>query len=391
MTGSVTKYTVSGSSRPKWRYRLRLGKDESGRDLRDGAGGFTKESEALNAMRDRIKEIEAERNAVAAPQSESLGEWLTKWIDRYGKERCTLKTLERYRQLAGYVTDGGGELAAIAKLPLAAVKPAALESALYGLLRAPGKRRKHVSARTVRHVAGLLNVALNKAFRLELIAVNPMLRVELPSVERSQARSLTADEITALRGATRGHWAYALIELGLSTGARRGELLALQWSDIDWTKKAVVISKSLEQTGAGLRVKATKTERPRVCALPHAAVVALQFQRDQQAEHKRQFGKDYRDGNLVFCEPSGEHLQPDLVSQVVVRRMQKAGITNASMHTLRHTHASNLLSQGVPVSAVSARLGHSDQTTTMRIYSHALPDDDRRAADAWDTISGRVQ
>jgi integrase len=60
------------------------------------------------------------------------------------------------------------------------------------------------------------------------------------------------------------------------------------------------------------------------------------------------------------------------------------------MHTLRHTHASNLLSQGVPVSAVSARLGHSDQTTTMRIYSHALPDDDRRAADAWDVVSGPV-
>jgi len=91
-------------------------------------------------------------------------------------------------------------------------------------------------------------------------------------------------------------------------------------------------------------------------------------------------------------QPSGAYHEPDLVSQVVIRRMRKAGINEASFHTLRHTHASNLLSRGVPLPAVSARLGHSDTNVTARVYSHALPADDQRAADTWDAIiKGPVQ
>jgi integrase len=66
--------------------------------------------------------------------------------------------------------------------------------------------------------------------------------------------------------------------------------------------------------------------------------------------------------------------------------MHKAGINDGSMHTLRHTHATHLISKGVPLPAVSARLGHADVNVTARIYSHALPADDQRAADTWDTI-----
>ena len=98
------------------------------------------------------------------------------------------------------------------------------------------------------------------------------------------------------------------------------------------------------------------------------------------------FSGDYQDHGLIFCQPDGNYHEPDLVSQVIVRRMRWAGITGASFHTLRHTHASNLLSRGVPLPAVSARLGHADANVTARVYSHALPADDQRAADVWDSI-----
>lgn len=93
----------------------------------------------------------------------------------------------------------------------------------------------------------------------------------------------------------------------------------------------------------------------------------------------------------MFAQPNGDFLDPALVSQTIVRRMRKAGIKTTSMHTLRHTHASNLLSRGVPLPAVSARLGHADVNVTARIYSHALPDDDRRAADTWEAVIGPIQ
>lgn len=392
MTGSVTKYTITGSRRPRWRFRIYTGKDEAGRKLYQGRGGFGKEGEARTAMQDAMAEID-QRNTPTPEPKKTLGEWVQQWLDTYALDRCQPKTLERYRQLAAYaLTAQDGAPSPLAQVPLADLTHQQLEAALYALLKVEGKRRKHISARTVRHVAGLLNVALNKAFRLELIQVNPMLRVELPRVEKTDARSLAPDEIRRLREACRGDWTFALVEMALATAARRGELLALQWADIDWTSGVLTISKSLEQTRAGLRVKRPKNGKARPCQLPQSALAALRFHKEQQQEHRRLFDCDYRDLGLIFCEPNGDHHQPDLISQVIVRRMHKAGISVGSMHTLRHTHATHLISKGVPLPAVSARLGHADTNVTARIYSHALPADDQRAADMWDTIiKGPVQ
>jgi integrase len=168
------------------------------------------------------------------------------------------------RRLAAYVLKtSSGEPAALAQRPLADVTHQQLEATFYGLLKARGKRRKHISARTVRHVAGSLNVALNKAFKLEFIQVNPMLRVELPSVEKKDAHSLTPGEFRSLREICRDDWTSALVELALATGARRGELLALQWADLDLLSGVLTISKSSEQTAAGLRVKCPKNGKTR--------------------------------------------------------------------------------------------------------------------------------
>jgi len=256
------------------------------------------------------------------------------------------------------------------------------------MLKVKGVRRDHIGARTVRHVAGVVSVALAEAVEQELMQSNPMYRLKFPSAERKDARSLTPAEIQALREACRGDWIFPLIELALATGARRGELLALTWADLDWIGGAVTISKSVEQTRAGLRIKEPKGKKTRTFSLGKTALAALQFRRDEQAEHARKFGSDYRAGlNLIFTQPNGDYLAPDLVSQVIVRRMAKAGI-KGSIHMLRHSHASHLLSNGVPLPAVSARLGHADTNVTARVYSHALPDDDRRGADTWDKLIG---
>jgi integrase len=355
MRGSITKYTIKGSSRPRWRFRIYIGKDDAGKKLYDagaGTAGFLKEGDARKEMRKRMDEIATRNSALPVPEK-TLGEWLHQWLDTYAHDHCQPKTLERYRQLARYVLVApAGEASALAQTSLRDLAHQQLESQLYALLKAKGKRREHISARTVRHIAGLLHVALNKAFRLELIQVNPMLRVELPSVEKPDARSLRPDEIRSLRDACRGDWTFALVELALATAARRGELLALQWADFDWTSGVLTISKSLEQTAAGLRVKRPKNGKARTCRLPQSALAALRFQRDQQQVHRKLFAGDYKNLDLIFCEPDGGYHKPDLVSQVIIRRIRKAGIKDGSFHTLRHTHASNLLSRGIPLPAV---------------------------------------
>jgi integrase len=354
-------------------------------------------------MQERIREIEIQRNSPPGLQPKArevtLGEWLSQWIETHATQRCQPTTVERYRQLATYITSapsaasgaasGGasGAVSDLARAPLSAVRRSHIKFALFALLAAKAKRREHLSTRTVRHVAGLLSVALSEATDLELIAANPMLRMKgLPGIEPSKARALTPEEIKALRLACRGDWTFALIEVALASGARRGELLALQWSDIDWATRMVTISKSLEQTRAGLRLKSTKSGKSRQFRLSQSTITALQFQREQTNEHRRLFGADYHELGLIFPDLDGSYLRPDLVSQTIVRRLQKAGIRDASFHSLRHSNATNLISRGVPVPAVSARLGHADPSITNRIYAHALPADDQRAAEEWEGL-----
>lgn len=218
---------------------------------------------------------------------------------------CQPKTIERYRQLTKYITDAtADEISITAQTTIASLKHVQLETALRTLMEQRAVRREHISARTFRHVAGVLQAALNEAFRLDLITVNPMLKIKLPAVEQREAEWLTPEQVRALRETCRGDWTFALVELALGSGCRRGELLAVQWSDINWATRTLSITQSLEQTAAGLRLKTTKSKKPRRFML----LAALQFQRDQQAEHRRQTGTHYQDRCLVFAQPDGDFL-----------------------------------------------------------------------------------
>lgn len=391
MKGSVTKYIVTGSSRPKWRYRLFLGRDENGAQLRAGEGGFAREADAVTAMRRKIAEIEHARNMPVAPSTTlTMAGWLTEWLNVHAVRSCERKTLSRYRQLATYVTspDAPPPMVALALTPLTDIRRVQFKTALLALASAKAQRRERLSGRSVLHVRGVISAALNEAVEQELIPANPMAGLKLklaPKRDGQRARSLTAIEIPALRQVCLGDWTFSLVEIGLASGMRRGELLALTWLDIDFGTAMVTVSKSLEQTPEeGLRVKGTKSGETRKLQLSRGAMTTLKFVRDQQAEHQRLFGSDYQNRGLVFAESNGDFRDPALVSQTVVRRMQKAKISDASFHTLRHTHASHLLSRGVPLAAVSARLGHADPSITARIYSHAIPTDDVRAAREWE-------
>jgi integrase len=308
----------------------------------------------------------------------TLGNWLQEWLDVYAPVRCSSGvTLERYQSLANYLLLGKTpELSLLSATPLTDVSHVRLESALLRLLRVRSARKEHLSRRTVRAVGAVISVALEKAVRLDMIPVNPMSKVELPPAEKPQARSLTLEEVKALRRVCRGDWTYLFVELALATGLRRGELLALEWPDVDHSRRALSVSKSLEETAKGLKLKLPKSGKGRALTLPHSVLVLLP-RYGARGELKK---------GLIFPGPDGKWRKPAIVSQVIVRRLRKAGIAGASLHSLRHTHATALLSRGMPVPAVSVRLGHADPNITLKAYGHAMPLDDLRVAEEWDRL-----
>jgi hypothetical protein len=128
MTGSITKYIIKGSRRPRWRFRIYTGKDDAGRKIYEGRGGFAKEGVARKDMNSRMAEIGSRADPAPAPQR-TLGDWLQQWLDTYALDRCQPKTLERYRQLAVYVLKASDEEpSALAQTPLADLTHQQLEA-----------------------------------------------------------------------------------------------------------------------------------------------------------------------------------------------------------------------------------------------------------------------
>ena len=241
--------------------------------------------------------------------------------------------------------------------------------------------------RTVRNIAGLVSSAYFRAIKWGLATVNPVTHSDLPRLKKRAGLALLPAEQDLLTACSLGPWCLqTFLEMCVATGCRRGEVLALRWSDIRNNK--VFVDRSLCQTRDGLVYKTTKTEEPRDIALPPGTAEVLEAHRLRQDKFRRQFGPDYRaDLDLIFANPDGTELKPDSISATVSRICRRLGLPKgSSLHTVRHSHASILLEKGVALTTVSERMGHSSVRTTADIYSHALRGKDEEAAE----IFGKV-
>jgi integrase len=358
--------------------------------------GFASKQEAVDAEAKRRTEelqkyelVKAGATTIAAALPTTFAMLLQEFFRQHAEEKLAPKTIDRYRELATYLAP---ELRA---MPLGEITPLHLNREWNRLLKSGGHHRKTkqarpLSAKTVRHVAGLVSSAFARAERWGLVTSNPVTHSEPPVPKKHRGIALTpAQQVLVFESAT-GPWCMAtFLEVGAATGARRGEVLALRWSDLQDGR--AIITRSLTQTRQVLEFKDTKTERPRDVKVPASALTALEEHRKRQNEFRQQFGSEYRtDLNLIFANPDGTPLRPNSVSSVVSLLFRRLGLPKgASLHSLRHSHGSHLLADGVPLPVVSERLGHSSVRTTADIYAHALRGQDDEAAQRWDEFQRR--
>jgi integrase len=221
----------------------------------------------------------------------------------------------------------------------------------------------------------------------EIIAENPMKKVKKHKRAKKTGDASVADRhgFEKLLNVVAGTSLYAPVMVDMATGIRRGELCALQWTDVDWDKCTLYVWKSLEETGEhGLRVKSTKSGKSRRFHIDRDVLDVLRDHQREQDERRALYGADYHsDLNLIFARPDGYFYSPDKLGTRIKAALRKAGLGNLSLHSLRHSRASELLSLGTPITVVSERLGHANPNITYGIYAHAMPADNQAAAIVW--------
>jgi integrase len=184
-------------------------------------------------------------------------------------------------------------------------------------------------------------------------------------------KTLTTNESARLLHAIKHTCIYWPVLIALSTGMRRGEVLALRWRNVDLESGVVRVVESLEQTKTSIRFKSPKTDRTRAVDLPAFSVEELRSLKRQQAEELLMLGVRQTGETLVCARADGKPLQPQSLTHQFTRLIKRIkDLRQIRFHDLRHSHATQLLTAGVHPKIVQERMGHASITTTLDIYSH---------------------
>jgi integrase len=287
------------------------------------------------------------------PHSVTLGEWIAEWLETYAKIKVKPRTYDRYVSIMRHLEP----LYGTRLIKLAPQDVQKIYTAMAG----------SYSAQTILHIKNCLSGCLQQAIENGLIADNAARKTQAPKLTKKQIEIFTPSEIQALLDAAGRHRNALIIPLTYSTGLRLSEVLALRCEDIKGN--ALTVSQTIHTAAIGTYFSDTKsTASHRTILLPDSMLAEIN-------RHKLQYG--IREGLLFRTSKGTPETQKNYLTRTYRKIQQEAG-TAKTFHTLRHTHATELIGQGIPIHDVSRRLGHSKTSVTLDIYTHFLPNSDSR-------------
>lgn len=321
----------------------------------------------------------ARAGTVVDPSKLTVSDYLGQWLKAYKAEVRAGTWTAAEGHVRNYIKPRIGDH------PLQSLTRTVVRG-MYAELRDNGAIRgkdKGLSEKTVHNVHLTLHRALKDAVKDKLIVSNPADGAhKLPTSQRPQIKSWNTDELRTFLFAAASERLFPLLRLAAYTGMRRGELAGLCWRDVDLDAGTVTVSRQRVKTGDGVEVGRPKTKRgERTLDIdPETVAVLREHRKGQLAEQLA--AEEWEDSGLVFTAEDGDGagLHPDVISQTFDRIVDKLKVARITFHGLRHTHATILLAQGVPLHVVSRRLGHSSEAFTAQVYGHVLPGQQQEAA-----------
>jgi integrase len=246
-------------------------------------------------------------------------------------------------------------------------------------------KQSRLAPATVRQVHAIIRRAFKQAMTWGWVSMNPAAVATLPRRVKPDLAPPDVGEVDELlQAATEldpefGHF----LHLSATTGARRGEMCALRWRNVDEEKGTLSIERSIiELSGGGILEKDTKTHASRRIALDEHTLLVLESQRALIEERATFFGVEVIEDAFIFSrEPDGSApWTPDSATRSFMKIRDELGFDNIRLHDMRHFAATRLIAGGVPIRTVSGRLGHANPATTLSVYSHFVEASDQDAA-----------
>lgn len=316
----------------------------------------------------------AETGAPVKDAKASLSAWCAHW------RAATLAASSRKestKALYRYLCEKHIEPAPFGDLTLDRLRPSDVESFILTL------RGRGLSESTTRTAYTVLRAVLDAAVRDGLLARNPAAAIPRPAVARKEARYLSGAQVATLLEAARESRFHSAFVLIAATGLRRGEALALRWSDVDLESGVLRVRGTLARTGGVLVVTEPKTANSRrVLRLSPGVVALLRADRKVQAAERLKAANVWHESGYVFTTENGQPVDPRNFLRALTSAATRAGLSGVGVHTLRHSAASALLEAGIGLKTVSEMLGHSSVAITGDIYQHVSDGAAQAAADA---------
>jgi integrase len=240
------------------------------------------------------------------------------------------------------------------------------------------KLKSGLSNRTVRHIHATIRRVLNEAVKWELIYRNPCNQVTPPRLEKTPPAVWTVDEARTFLSAVAEHRWHAIYLIALTTGARRGEILGMEWENIDWAKGTIRIEKTISEVNGRAVITEPKTQRSRrTISLPEIVLDHLKPNMPAQAGKKTGF---------IFASNVGTPIAPRNLLRHFYSVLADLDIPKIRFHDLRHTAATILFQQDVHPKKVQELLGHSSIVLTLDTYSHIIPSMHSETAEKMDEL-----
>ncbi|MBA3824827.1 MAG: site-specific integrase [Ktedonobacterales bacterium] len=333
--------------------------------------------EAEKKLRELLTDLD--KGIVPADGRQTVKQYLTSWLE-------TVQSQVEPSSYVSYRTHMRRVMKGLGHVSLAKLTAQQLQS-FYAQKLADG-----LASTTTNTMHTVIKAALDDAVALNLVTRNVASMIKAPKYQPKERVPLTEEQARVLLNAAKGNRLEALYVLVLSTGMREGELIALEWKDIDFQSSELYISHGLQYTPTGFRVTHPKSNSSkRRIMLPVHVLAALKKHRELQEQERKLAGTNW-DASYDYVFPNGigrKMLPSDLRGRSFYQLLKKAALPAIHFHDLRHTAATLLLRRGVHVKVVSEMLGHANVGITLRIYAHVMPGMQQQAADMAGLMFGR--